>query len=106
MSAVLKIEEIVLPEDIPLRNGLEVVFLKDYMVHFHNVKGLSGVIVKESTSFGKCIVYIQSLGMYCEPELDSIQVVSDSISEENAEFISRIAELEYTLPSNRIIEDD
>ena len=72
MSAVLKIEEIVLPEDIPLRNGLEVVFLEDYMVHFHNVKGLSGVIVKESTSFGKCIVYIQSLGMYCEPELDSI----------------------------------
>ena len=106
MNVALKIEEVVLPEDIPLRNGLEVVFLKDYMVHFHNVKGLSGVIVKESTSFGKCIVYIQSLEMYCEPELDSIQVVSDSITEENAEFISRIAELEYTLPTNRIIQDD
>jgi hypothetical protein len=106
MSAALKIEEVILPEDIPLRNGLEVVFLKDYMVHFHNVKGLSGVIIKESTRFGKCIVYIQSLEMYCEPELDSIQVVSDSITEENAEFISRIGELVYTLPTNRIIQDD
>ena len=61
MSAALRIEESILPEDIPLRNGLEVVFLKDYMVHFQNVKGLSGVIVKESTSFGKCVVYIRSL---------------------------------------------
>ena len=106
MSAALRIEESILPEDIPLRNGLEVVFLKDYMVHFQNVKGLSGVIVKESTSFGKCVVYIRSLEMYCEPAIDSIQVISDVITEENAEFISRIAELEYTLPSNRIIDND
>tara|TARA_Y100000592_G_scaffold16371_1_gene24267 strand:- start:5288 stop:5608 length:321 start_codon:yes stop_codon:yes gene_type:complete len=106
MGAALKIEEIILPEENELKRGHEVLFLQDYQVWGHNVKGKSGIIIKEKTSFGKCIVYVSDIGEYCEPSLDILKVFTDVIPEANKEFISRIKELEYTLPTNRNIQDD
>jgi len=84
-----------------IQKGYEVTFIKDYDVWGHNVNGMAGLVIKEKTSFNKCVVYIPTIEKWCEPELDMIEMSNEHVTPENREFLSRVKEMEYTLPTHR-----
>ena len=76
--------------------GETVKFIEDYDVCGTNVNGMKGMFFRVSNN-GKCLVYVDDLGEWCEPLPDMIKSVSKGkVSKKNLEFCGRIMTMKTT----------
>ena len=80
-----------------MTRGEEVKVLTDYDLFGNSVKDEKAIFIKKDNNTNKCLLYFPDFAEWGElPEGDLLQVNPGHISEESADFVSRIQTMKVT----------